>query len=115
MIIAEGTPNQLKAKVGSERIEFEFDSLACLNKAKEIIKSDSVLTNDEKWTLSVANDTGVNKLRSLLELFEKSKINVVTLSLHKPTMDDVFLELTGHQATEDEPREEIKDKKGKKS
>ncbi|MDD5693132.1 MAG: ATP-binding cassette domain-containing protein [Patescibacteria group bacterium] len=115
MIIAEGTPNQLKAKVGNERIEFEFDSLECLKKAEKIISNDSILVNEEKYTLSVANDKGVKKLKSLLEEFEKSNITVVTLSLHKPTLDDVFLKLTGHQATAEELAEEEKEpKKGKK-
>lgn len=54
---------------------------------------------DEKQkSLSVSNDRGVGRVRQLLEEFEKSKIKVSGMSLSKPTLDDVFLKLTGHKA-----------------
>jgi ABC-2 type transport system ATP-binding protein len=114
VIIAEGTPDELKRKVGDERIEFEFTSAACLEKAKKIVKGESLQVNEEKQALSIANEKGVDMLKSYLSEFEKEDIELAGLSLHKPTLDDVFLELTGHGLKQEEEEQAEKAKKGSK-
>lgn len=101
-IIAEGTSDQLKEKVGKERIEFVFETPAHLEKARVALDIDVAQVDEKRRSLSIANDGGVHKLKSLLEKLEKAKIGVEGLSLHKPTLDDVFMNLTGHQASTDE-------------
>lgn len=102
-VIAEGTPDQLKEKVGSERIELTFASPEDMKKARAMI-GDSAQVDDKRQKLSVANDGGVRALKALLEKLEKAGIAVEGLSLHKPTLDDVFMNITGH-AAQQEPEE----------
>jgi len=98
-VIAEGTADELKARVGKERIELTFATDKDLQKAAELVKAKLIQTDEERRTMSVAHDGGVRGLRKLLETLSDGKVHVEGLSLHKPTLDDVFLKLTGHQAT----------------
>jgi ABC-2 type transport system ATP-binding protein len=113
-VIAEGTPDELKKRVGSERIELTFGTGADFAKAKQSIGKSAVETKERDRSMSIPNDRGVKKLRDILEQLEQQKIKVESLSLHKPTLDDVFLKLTGHKATTVAKDSEKKDAKGKK-
>jgi len=114
-VIAEGTADELKKHVGKERIEFSFGSAAAYTKALQIITASSAQADEKRKTMSIANDRGVRQLREVLERLENAKITVESLSLHKPTLDDVFLQLTGHQASEVAEEETAEaTKKGKK-
>jgi ABC-2 type transport system ATP-binding protein len=111
-VIAEGTANQLKEQVGKERIELTFASDTIFAKAQKALVAETTKEDADRRTISIANDTGVKKLKSLLETLEKANVSVDSLSLHKPTLDDVFLQLTGHEAsvsaTEDTDKKEKK-------
>lgn len=109
-VIAEGTADQLKQGVGKERIEFTFGNESDLQKAEAVVKDSTALQVDTKRkTISMANDGGVKGLRTLLDQLESAGVHVDGLSLHKPTLDDVFLHLTGHATTEDAVGEEPTD------
>lgn len=99
-VIAEGTADELKQKVGKERLELTFNTNEEFDKAVGIIKGEAIQTNKSKKSVSLATDGSVSALREVLTTLEKAKIDVDTLSLHKPTLDDVFLNLTGHAAEE---------------
>ncbi|HEX5797264.1 MAG TPA: ATP-binding cassette domain-containing protein [Candidatus Saccharimonadales bacterium] len=101
-VIAQGTSDQLKGRVGRERIQFGFASDRDLSKAVKLVDGDSPDVDKKQRTLSVSNDRGVYKVKTILEKFESSKIKVTAMSLSKPTLDDVFLKLTGHKATDGE-------------
>ena len=103
-IIAEGTADELKEKVGKERIEFVFEDDIQFEKALKVINGSTVQSNKKQRTISIANDSGVKKLRDLLEKLDTAGIEVGGLSLHKPTLDDVFLNLTGHSAEAKAPQ-----------
>lgn len=97
-VIAEGTADQLKDKVGKERIELGFGDAASYQKALSVITDGSRQVNGRRRQISIANDRGVTTLRAQLDKLAKAGVEVEALSLHKPTLDDVFLHLTGHQA-----------------
>ncbi len=102
-VIAEGTADELKEGVGRERIEFTFAGPTDLKKATQLLSDAPALqTNEKRTSISLANDGGVKKLRALLDQLETAGVKVEGLSLHKPTLDDVFLHLTGHATTTDE-------------
>ncbi len=110
-VIAEGTPDKLKAKVGSERLEFTIGRRGNLEKAAEIIDGEGLQIDKERRSLSFASKGGVGKLRQLLQQLEDAKVEVESISLHRPTLDDVFLTLTG-RTTEVEETDDLK--RGKK-
>lgn len=104
-VIAEGTADELKNKVGKERIELSFKNDADFQSAKDIVKGKTVQAHPEDRSLSIANDGGVSALKNMLEKLEIAKVKVEGLSLHKPTLDDVFLNLTGHEASKIDEKE----------
>ncbi len=112
--IAEGTPDSLKAKVGSDRLEIVIGKKSTVEEAKKIIGGRDVQVDKDKQTVSVASRGGVGKLKEVLSRLERANIEVDSISLHRPTLDDVFMSLTGHTATKDSSTEEAKKKKGKK-
>ncbi len=67
----------------------------------------------ERRMLSIISGGGVKKLKEVLQLLESAKIEVESVSLHRPTLDDVFLTLTGHTATKnaDDSVDSVKGKK----
>lgn len=104
-VIAEGTADELKQKVGKDRIEFTFDTLEQLQKAQEALTGSKMQVDEKRRSINIANDSGVGQLKGLIEKLEQSHIKVEGLSLHKPTLDDVFMHLTGHQAASDDSEE----------
>jgi ABC-2 type transport system ATP-binding protein len=95
-VIAEGTPNQLKAKVGKDRLELTFSSVKEYQKAAKIIGDKSVdgAAADEYMLTMTIND--INKdVAQVLEKLEKARITIASMAVHKPTLDDVFLSVTG--------------------
>ncbi|MBI3983751.1 ATP-binding cassette domain-containing protein [Candidatus Microgenomates bacterium] len=97
-VIAEGTANKLKAKVGKERIEFTFANLADFETARKLMRGKTLQADVKKFSLSIANVGGVSQVDQLLRKLAAAKLRVESLSLHKPTLDDVFMQLTGHRA-----------------
>ncbi len=98
-VIAEGTADELKAKVGKERLEV-IVSRENVARAAQTMGADA-RTNMDDRTVSV-EAAGVGEVRRALEALENAGITVESLSLHKPTLDDVFLKLTGHEAEDKE-------------
>lgn len=115
-VIAEGTPAQLKAKVGSDRLELTITKKSSFDRAKKVIDGKSLQADEERRVLSIATKAGVTDLKRVLQLLEAADIEVESVELRRPTLDDVFLSLTGHgaaQATEEAKR--ARKKKGGKS
>jgi len=111
-VIAEGTATELKAKVGSDRLELTISAKSNFDTAVAAVKGEKAEVDTDARTISVvASKSGVNKLKQVLQKLEDAKIQVDNVSLHRPTLDDVFMSLTGHTATNETEKTE---KKGKK-
>ncbi len=59
-------------------------------------------TDEDRRAISIATKGGAKDLKQVLQKLEDKKIDVESVSLHRPTLDDVFLSLTGHGATEEQ-------------
>jgi ABC-2 type transport system ATP-binding protein len=88
-VVAEGTAEELKARVGSETVELFFADEPALRAAAEAI-DDTHGLDLQRLSLRVASDGSAAAVRDLLDRTEA----VQRLELHRPTLDDVFLELT---------------------
>jgi len=104
-IIAEGTSDELKQQVGSERLEITFMNTSYFEKAKEVIQVEKFHADSKMRTISFVTTGGVHQLRQVLSRLDEANIEVENISFHSPTLDDVFLILTGH-STEQSNREE---------
>jgi ABC-2 type transport system ATP-binding protein len=109
IVIAEGTADELKDRVGKERLEISFNTENDFIKALSIIEGEAIQSNKEEKTISLATGGTVAEVKRVLDIMEASGLDIDTLNLHKPTLDDVFLKLTGHQA-EEKLDESVKEK-----
>lgn len=108
-IIAEGTSDQLKQRIGSERLEIVVETGSNFEKAKKVIEDDSSLRSDDKMRiLSLVTKGGVNQLKQVLSRLDEASIGVENISFRSPTLDDVFLTLTGHTCNDQEEKEKTK-------
>lgn len=97
-IIAQGTASELKDRVGKERLELTIKEGSSFEKAIVVIDGEAMQHDAQKRLISVATGGTVSEIKRVLDRMESASIEIETLSLHKPTLDDVFLQLTGHQA-----------------
>jgi ABC-2 type transport system ATP-binding protein len=105
-IIAEGTSDQLKQHIGSERLEIAVGTGSNFEKAKKVIEDDSSFRSDDKMrTLSLVTKGGVNQLKQVLSRLDEASIEVENISFRSPTLDDVFLTLTGHTCNDQEEKQ----------
>ncbi len=95
-IIAEGTSDKLKQMVGPERLEITFINASYFEKAKEVIQVEKFHADNKMYTISFVTTGGVHQLRQVLSQLDEANIEVENVSFHSPTLDDVFLILTGH-------------------
>jgi ABC-2 type transport system ATP-binding protein len=106
-VIAEGTPDGLKDRVGGERLEVRLADPAAASTAVEALApmSDEPPTAEQdsvKFTVRRRSGTIVEAVRRL----DEAGVGVDDLVLRRPTLDDVFLTLTGHlaEAADDEEK-----------
>ena len=110
--IAHGTADALKAKIGGERIEITVTSLDAVGRAREILArlsgADGQLQQRSR-TLAAPTSGGPPVFREVLRALDEAGIAVYDVGLRRPTLDDVFLALTGHAtaAAEDPETAEV--------
>jgi len=97
-VIAEGTASELKAAVGGTALEVVVADPAVLDQAVSVVSGiveHPVHVDPEGARLSVPVDDGIAVLSAVLPLLHGAGIDVVDIGLRTPTLDDVFLTLTG--------------------
>ena len=103
-VIAEGTSDELKDRVGGNRIEIAVAKDADLARAAEVARrhfSSEVNVDPTQRRISAPSKNGTSQLAGLVRDFDSAGVDIVDLQLHRPSLDDVFLTLTGHQAEEE--------------
>lgn len=106
-IIALGTADELKGKVGKERLELIIANENKFEPAVQSLKGLALETDKKRRSITVVINKGVEEVKAILNKMENEKIELEGLSLHKPTLDDVFMQLTGHKAEEEKMEEKI--------
>jgi ABC-2 type transport system ATP-binding protein len=100
MLVAEGTADELKRLVPGGHISLRFSDPAQMESA--VIALGEADRDENDLILRVPSDGGIEALRALLDRLDHQSIEVETLTVHTPDLDDVFFALTGHSATEKE-------------
>jgi ABC-2 type transport system ATP-binding protein len=101
-LVAEGTAEELKRRVAADWIELSFADEASLALAAAALVGTVAQRDAQNLNLSVPADGGTAQLRTLLEQLAQCGVPVQKVALRSPTLDDVFLTLTGHKATQQE-------------
>jgi len=102
-VIAKGTSNELKSQVGGDRIEIVVESASDVTKAADLIQefgSAPATTEELIKTVLLPVAGGSTAIVNIVRKLDENKIAIADIALRRPTLDDVFLSLTGH-ATED--------------
>ena len=104
--IARGTADELKSQTGGERVEVVLADPADRDRVHSLlaeVASGEVGVGENGRELTAAVDGGVGALRRVLEGLERESVAVLDIGLRRPTLDDVFLSLTGHATESDDP------------
>jgi ABC-2 type transport system ATP-binding protein len=113
-VIAEGTSEELKDKIGGEVLELHVaaDALARAAETLRGLGAGEPTTDEETRLIRVpVGSDGPTVLLETVRRLDDAGIPIEDIALHRPTLDDVFLSLTGHAAElaigeEEEPESE---------
>ncbi len=115
-LIAEGTSTQLKAQMGGDVIEFELEDAKqkdlAIKAVSSVSKSKPTYDPDTNVVTVPVGSDGSRKLAEVVRQLDQAKVVPHRLSLHEPSLDDVFLTLTG-QKVEDVEAERKRKKREK--
>ena len=104
-VIATGTADELKSSTGGQVVEVRVAELGDVERAAKILATigDPEAVRSTEQLVTVATDRGVEAIAESAEELRRERIAVTDLALRRPTLDDVFLDLTGRAAEEQPP------------
>jgi len=95
-LVAEGTPGELKRLIPGGHLRLEFAAAGELHAAARVLGLPVPDREaDDALALQVPSDGSVASLRAVLDRLADESVDVATLSIHTPDLDDVFLTITG--------------------
>jgi len=101
-VIAEGTSDELKDQVGGERLEVRLEDDADADRAMAAL---SAIASERPWfedhavRVPLRGRSGV--IAAAVRRLDDAGVGIDDIALRRPTLDDVFIALTGHKAEED--------------
>jgi ABC-2 type transport system ATP-binding protein len=101
-VIAQGSADELKRQIGGERLEIvvEREHVDAVRKIVEQVAG-TVLVDEDLRQISAPVTTGTKALIEAVKAMDDAGIHPLDLGLKRPSLDDVFLSLTGHVAEDD--------------
>ncbi|GGS43123.1 daunorubicin resistance protein DrrA family ABC transporter ATP-binding protein [Streptomyces cinerochromogenes] len=97
-VIAEGTPEELKRKAGEERLEVSLtrpDSVARAAEALRRVAPGEPSVDADDGTVSIVLSDGMESIEAAAAALRQADVTVADFALRRPTLDDVFVSLTG--------------------
>jgi len=98
-VIARGTPDELKSRVGADIVELHTADVPAMQRAAEVLAFLSAaepVTDPSTRRASIAAPGGAKLLPVVVRALDDAAVAVEDISLRRPTLDEVFLALTGH-------------------
>jgi ABC-2 type transport system ATP-binding protein len=103
--VAEGTPDELKSSVGNSTLQLQLAEGADQELARSVVRriagAEPVLTVESR-RMNVPLDTA-DRAADVLIGFRQAGVSITSVSVDKPTLDEVFLAITGHGADPEPP------------
>lgn len=95
-VVAEGTPVELKRRIGETRVALRFDDHDTAARARDLLSDvGAVVLATDHATVSVPLRGGARTVREVLNRVHDAGLDAGRLEVHEPSLDDVFLTLTG--------------------
>src|SRR6202034_2286352 len=105
--VAEGTPDELKTSVGNSTLQVRLAPGADQELARQVVRrvagAEPVMA-PESGQMNVPLDTA-DRAADVLIGFRQAGVSIISVSVDKPTLDEVFLALTGHGADPDDDQD----------
>jgi ABC-2 type transport system ATP-binding protein len=120
-VIARGTSDSLKREVGGEKLEIVVENadMAATREIVAKVSASAVAVDEGMRRISAPVTTGSKALIEAARLLDELGIHPLDIGLKRPSLDDVFLSLTGHVAEDEKESEPVdaraKRKRGKQS
>lgn len=106
-IIVTGTSEELKNKLGKDLIYLETGDNKTVSEILRTIVSVKTVTEDTKSLRVMIGADVTHVLPQIIDKIRKAGIEITTINIKKPSMDDVFVHYTGHGLREGEPQEKV--------
>jgi ABC-2 type transport system ATP-binding protein len=103
-VIAQGTPGELKSRVGADMIELHTADVATMQRAADVLGAMGLAepaTDPATRRCSIAAPAGASLLPIVVRALDDAHVPVEDIALRRPTLDEVFLALTGRIPEED--------------
>lgn len=108
IIVAEGTPSELKEKLSHETVELAFYNLGEMEKAYKILEKYQIRYDNKMLTINIINDGNIKQLADILNLLNNANISLSSFTQKSPTLEDVFLKLVEEEQEKEEFNDENK-------
>ena len=93
-VVAQGTPAELKARVGTERLQITFAGPGDCDDSLRVLRTKHPVVDTAGHSVEVDSDGTAAGARALLDAIDPDRSKVVRFELRRPTLDDVFLAYT---------------------
>jgi len=106
-VIAEGTADQLKANMAADFIDITVADPHDTAKASQLLQplsKESPQTDEGRGHVSVAVESGAQSIAAAVRLLDAESIHIAELNLRRPSLNDVFLSITGEEIVEEEAK-----------
>ena len=114
-VIAHGTSSELKDQIGGDRIEITLNDEQSAARAVDALSgvvSGEPTTEGAQYSAPVAGGSSV--LIDAVRALDAQNVGVADIALRRPTLDDVFLTLTGHGAEDQQPERPEPSRRGRR-
>ena len=105
-IVAEGTPQELGRLVGEPGLYVKLIDQAQSDRARELLTVHGAVSDRAAGGLTIRTGLGARAIAPIVRTLDEAQIEVDAVEVEEPTLDDVFLAVTGHraeEAAEDDP------------
>ena len=106
-VVAEGTPDQLKGKVGEDRIAVQLPPGSDLAAAVAVVQAQTtglVDADPARWLVTAPMPARDGVTTDVVRALDVAGVRVTDVTLRRPSLDDVFMILTGHRAAPESAR-----------
>ena len=106
-VIAEGTAEQLKANMAADFIDITVSNPLQVAQASELLRplsAEAPQTDDLRGHVVLSVESGVQSVAEVVRLLDGQDIPIAELNLRRPTLNDVFLSITGEAIVEEEAK-----------
>jgi len=106
-VIAEGTADQLKANMAADFIDITIANPQQTAQASQLLQplsDESPQTDEQRGHVSIAVESGAQSIAEVVRLLDAQSVSIAELNLRRPSLNDVFLSITGHKIVEEEAK-----------